>query len=452
MKISKLYKEIGIVAYPLIIMNATSTIMQFVDRKFLSMNSTEDVSAALPAGILSFTLLSVLLISTRFTSAIVSQYNGKEDKISCARVIWGSFYFALFAGIISSYLLPPLGEYLINLGNHAPDIMQREQIYFKMIVPSGGFVCISIAFCSFFSGRGKTWTVTIVNFAACLMNIFLDYAMIFGNFGFPRLGIAGGGLATTLSLAFGAGLAFILFIIQDQKIYPTRNINFNFSDIKRLISYGFPTGIQVFCEIGAFTVIIFLIGTMGKAELAATTIAMSINMISFLPLLGLMEATTIVCAKYIGKKKKKTAEQAVYKSFRIAIVYMFFMGIIFTVFPETLFSIFAPENQTNINFSDVIKYGKIILLCAAFYNICDATYFIFNAGLRAAGDTSFAMWTVIIISWVIHLPIMVYLILYLKVELSIVWYCAVLYLGSIATIIYLRFKSGKWKEIEMVKE
>lgn len=452
MKISKLYKEIVVIAYPLIIMNATSTIMEFIDRKFLSMNSTEEVSAALPASILSFALLAILTISIRFTSAIVAQYYGKKDKESCARVIWSSFYFALIAGLISSYLLLPLGHYFIPLGNHSPEIIDLEQAYFRTIMPAGGFMCISIAFCSFFTGCGKTWIVTIINFAACLLNIFLDYGMIFGNFGFPALGIVGAGLATTLSIVFSAFLAFIFFIMQNQSKYPTRkNKSFNLKDIKTLLLFGFPTGIQVFCEVGAFTIIVFLVGNIGNAELAATTIAMSINMISFLPLLGLTEATTILCGNYIGQKKQEIAKQVVYKSWRIATIYMLFMGCIFIFFPDFLFGLFSPVNESNIDFSVVIQHGKFILICAAIYNFSDATLFVFNAGLRAAGDTSFSMWVVIIASSLGLVPIAISIVFVFGGSLTEIWICLVIYLITISSIIYRRFKSGIWENIEMVK-
>ncbi len=451
MKISKLYKEIATVAYPLIIMNATSTIMEFVDRKFLSMHSTEDVSAALPAGILSFTLLAMFVITTRFTGAIVSQHYGRKDFESCSKVIWSSFYFAICAGLISSYLLLPLGCYLIQLGNHSAEIIHLEELYFTAIIPSGGFMCISIAFSSFFTGRGKTWIVTIINFAACLLNVFLDYGMIFGKFGFPALGIAGAGMATTISIAFSALLAFLFFIMQNQSKYPTRrNKKFNFHDMKKLLLFGFPTGIQVFCEVGAFTVIIFLVGHLGNEELAATTIAMSINMISFLPLLGLSEATTIICGKYIGKNKKKTAEQVVYKAWKIGTVYMAFMVSIFLFFPNFLFSIFAPVNQSGIDFSKVMQYGKIILICAGIYNFSDVTFFIFNAGLRAAGDTKFSMWVTIIASWFVLVPVVSILVLLFNVPLVVVWICLVIFLMCVSIIIYSRFKSGSWKNIALL--
>ena len=300
------YFEICNIAYPLILVNASNVIMQFFDRKFLAMNSTLDVAAALPGGILCFTLFTFFTLTTAFSSSIVSQYNGRHDDEACARVPWASFYFALFAGLICSYIMPFVGNYIIDIGGHLPEIAIREKQYFNAMIATGGFTCIMVAFCSFFSGRGKTLIVAAIMFSACGLNIILDYVLIFGKFGFPALGITGAGLATTLAGAFGALLAFLVFIFQNQEKYPTRKgIFFKFSDLKRLVTFGTPSGLQVCCDYGAFTFAIFLIGSLGEAPLAATTIAMSINQIAFMPLVGMSEATGIITAKYIGLGKKR---------------------------------------------------------------------------------------------------------------------------------------------------
>ena len=139
------YREIWVIAYPLILMNASHTIMQFVDRKFLSMHATEDVAAAVPAGILCYTLFAFFLVTTGFTSAVVSQFHGSGDQKSCARAPWAGFFFALFAGLICSYGVIQLGYMLIGMGNHHPSLLDREFTYFGTLMPSAGFACLGAA-------------------------------------------------------------------------------------------------------------------------------------------------------------------------------------------------------------------------------------------------------------------------------------------------------------------
>jgi MATE family multidrug resistance protein len=450
------YRELWLIAYPLIITNAAHTVMQFVDRKFLSINSTGDIAAALPGGILAFTLFTFFIVTTGFTAAVVSQYHGRKNYKKCAAVPWTGFYFAIFAGLLCSYALIYPGEWCINSGHHTPDILGKERGYFRMLMPGGGFIFISTAFSAFFSGRGKTWTVAIIHLVACCVNIFLDYIFIFGNFGAPAMGIEGAGFATTLSCVVGAGIAFAFFISQNQTLFSTRaktSFSFNFEDMKRLFLFGAPAGVEILFSVSAFTYLIFLIGSIGSSELAATTIALSINMITFMPLLGISEATGIITGRYVGKGMKSVAEHSAYRGWKLATAYMLFTGTCYLLFPDILIRFFKPDTPGgNIDFMNVMKSGRIILLCAAFYNLFNAFRFIFMGALRGAGDTKIPMWIIVACSWGILAPGGYILIPVLNVSIVKVWTFLTAYSALVGLFIFLRFKSGKWKSIEMTKE
>lgn len=445
------YKELWKIAYPLIITNATHTVMQFIDRKFLAMKATDDVAAALPAGILSFTMFTFFMVTTGFTAAIVSQNYGRKNYRSCARVPWCGFYFALFSGLFCSLVLTWVGLFIIRMGQHSPSVMFGEMEYFRMVMPSGGFIFISTAFCAFFSGRGKTWTVAIVHFIASSCNIILDYMLIFGKWGAPEMGIAGAGLATTIACVIGAVIAFSYFIFQDQEQYPTRKKwYYNHTDMRRLISFGVPSGVQIFFSVSAFAVIVFLIGRIGSIELAATTIALSINMITFMPLLGISEATGILAGKYIGADKCEISEKVAYRSWKLSTAYMVFMGVFYLLFPDLLLQFFAPEGDGATEFQEVIRIGRIILICAAIYNIFNVLRFVFMGALRGAGDTRVPMWIMILCSWLILAPGGYLIMIVFKLNIVSVWIFLTGYGGFIGAMIWWRFKTGAWKKIKML--
>lgn len=446
------YGELWKIAYPLIITNATHTVMQFVDRKFLAMNATDDVAAALPGGILAFTLFTFFMVTAGFTAAIVAQYHGRKNKKSCARVPWCGFYFALFSGLFCSLCLTYPGLLMIELGGHSQSLMGRESEYFQMIMPSGGFIFITAAFCSFFSGRGKTWIVAIVHFIASVSNILLDYMLIFGKFGAPKMGIGGAGLATTIACIIGAILAFCFFILHNQQDYPTRRYwHYNHHDMKRLIKFGTPAGLEIFFSVSAFTMIIFHIGRIGSTALAATTIALSINMLTFMPLLGISEATGIIVGKYVGANRHGYAEKVAFRAWKMSTLYMVLMGIFYIVFPEPLLEFFAPTKGNDVaEFVNVMKIGRIILVFAAIYNIFNVLRFVFMGALRGAGDTRVPMWIIIACSWLILAPGGYIIMSVLKLDIYAVWVFLTCYGGLIGALIFLRFKSGAWKKIEMI--
>jgi len=447
------YWELWNVAYPLILVNASHSIMQFTDRKFLSMGSTIDVAAAMPGGILCFTLFSFFLVTTTFTSAIVAQFHGKGDHAACARVPWAGFAFALFAGLLSSYALPPVGAWLIGVGGHSPELVERELAYFEALMPGAGFACAGAAFCSFFSGRGKTLVVALIQFAGCGLNVVLAYVMIFGCAFCPALGIVGAGVSTTLASAFSAFLAFLAFVLVDQRRYPTRKwAATRFSDLKRMLSFGTPCGLEVLCGVAAFTFVVFLIGKLGDVAMTATTICMSINMLSFLPLLGMSEATSVLVGKYVGMGRRDISEAVGHRSWRMAAVYMLLAGAVFVLFPSQLFGFFSPKAANGVDFAAVMAFAGPMLWCVAAYNFFDATDYIYMGALRGAGDTAFPMWVTVSCSWLVMVPGVLLLINYFHVSVVGVWVFVSGYLLMVSSIMYFRFKSGAWKKFDMTTE
>jgi MATE family multidrug resistance protein len=446
------YRQILTVAYPLIILSASHTIMQFVDRQFLASNATEDVAAALPAGILYFSMFCFFMITTNFTSALVAQFFGSGDMTSCVRSCWTGFYFALFAGCLIVFFAPPLGEYIIGNGGHSPAIVSREIDYFRALAPSGAFMCMAGAFFAFFSGRGKTSYVATVNTIACALNILLDYLLIFGHWGCPKLGIYGAGIATSFASVFSFLCILTIFLTRNQELLPTRKYRaFRFDYLKKLFSFGTPAGIQVFFDVGAFTLVIFLVGHISDEALAATTIALAINQIVFLPLLGFSDATSIITGQFIGMNKLDIAGKCAARAWRIAALYMCFAGLVYLICPEVLLKLFRPENKNAIEFGAILRDGSILLALAAVFNFFDATKFIFMGALRGAGDTKAVMFIAISFSWGIMVPGVLLLIFVFEASLIAVWSFLAVYIVLESMMMLWRFKSGKWRKIEMVK-
>ncbi len=447
------YREIWLIAYPLIITNASHTIMQFVDRKFLSINSTTDVAAALPGGILCFTMMTFFFSTVGFSAALVSQYHGRGDYAACSRVPWSAALQALIWGLFCTYILTHLGNFLIDLSGHKSSLAIREQAYFSMLMAGSGFIFLEVAFSSFFSGLGKTWYVAMIHFFGCAVNILLDYMLIFGKWGAPQLGIVGAGLATTLSCVLASGFAFILFISRNQEVFPTwRKRRISWPDFGKLLKFGAPTGIQVLFSVGGFTFATFLIGTLGEIPLAVTTIALSINMFAFLPLLGMSEAATIIVGRYMGSRHPEISEKAAWKCWRFSFGYMLIIAIPLLVFPETMFSFFEPVKTSLVDFKAILSYSRPILICAAVYNIFNAMRFNFIGALRGAGDTRAPMWIVIVCSWGILVPGTWTIVKILKLGIVPMWVFLTCYLVILSAWILYRFRSGVWKEIKMLDD
>ncbi len=446
------YRQLALVAYPLILMSATNVVMQFADRKFLGNSSTEEMAAALPGGIWYFTLFSFFLVTANFTGALVAQLFGAKKYHDCVCAAWSGFYFSLMASALIVTAVPALGYWIMNdFVDEA--LRQHAWVYFKALIPSGVFACLSAPFFSFYSGRGLTVPVAVVNVGICVANIFLDWVFIFGRWGVPRGGIFGAGLATSLSAGLGFLAAAALFFAADQGIYPTRTLRrFRGEYVLKLLKFGTPAGLQVLSDVGAFALIILIVGDLGPVPLAAMTVAFSINNLSFMPLLGVSDATAILCGQFIGRRQKKIASKVPYRSWRLALLYMLLTGAVYVSFPDLLTATFRPDESGGaISFAEVAKLSALVLSIAAMWNLADTVKFIFGGALRGAGDTHAVLLINTCCSWLVAMPGILLIVKVWKPHLAWVWIYLVFCTLLEGTLIFWRFRSGAWRRIKLVK-
>ncbi len=444
------YRELLLLSYPLILMAASNVIMQFADRKFLGNNSTGELAAALNSGALYFTLFCFLLVSINFSSTLIAQYFGKNDLAGCVRTAWTGFFFALMILPVFVLLLPA-GYYILKHTMNStlfPDGWQ----YFLGLLPSGFFACLAAPFYAFFSGRGQTQVVAITNICVCLMNILLDWIMIFGKFGVPKMNIFGAGLATSISAAIGTLIIFTAFLLVDQQQYKTRSLPpVQWDIICKLLKYGTPSGLQVISDFGSFTVMLMIIGKLGDVALAASAIALSINNLSFSPLMGLSDATSIIAGQGIGKNKLEITAGVPFRAMRIALLYMGITALVYIFGSDILIKLFQPETAGDIDFVQVSKTGKLVLLLAACWNIFDAIKYTVSGGLRGAGDTKFLMIINLICAWTLGVPGVFVMVFWIKANVLQVWGYLVLAFAVESIFLLLRLYSGKWKNIKLIQ-
>jgi MATE family multidrug resistance protein len=418
--------------------------MTFVDRAFLAKRSTEDVAAALPGGLLSFTFMSFFVVTTGFASTLVAQRHGKEDREGCVQATWAAFHLSLIAGLFCVGV-SFLGPWIIQISHHPESVMWREKIYFQMLVPGGGFECMNMAFCAFFAGQSRTWVVSLVSLIKCSVNAVLAYALIFGKWGAPEMGIAGAGLATFLATALGPFISGAFFLLQDQSRFRTRHLAApNASEILRLLRFGSRSGVQVLLDVAAWSLVLFVVGDLGQSALAATTIAMSINMISFMPLLGVSDATSILVGQYIGRGSKEISTRAAFTAWKMAASYMVLMAVVFLALPQHLFRFFRPTGGGGQEFQEVMGYARSILACAACYNFFDATIFVFMGALRGAGDTKGPMWIMLCLAWGLLVPGTLWMIKGLHCTVLGLWVFITCYASLVCLMMFRRFQSGQW--------
>jgi len=445
------YREVLVVAVPLILSTATWSVQHFVDRMFLTWYSPETIAAAMPAGMFNFTIISLFMGTAGYVSTFVAQYYGAKRYHRIGPAIWQGIYISLFGGVFLLCVIP-LAEPAFRLIGHSPEIQKHEVIYFQILCLGGGGYIGSYALSGFFSGRGKTWPVMWVNVATTIVNLVLDYALIFGRWGFPELGIKGAAIATVVAGVFSLLVFFaLLFAGDNDNIYHTRRgWRLEKDLLSRLLRFGFPSGVQFFIEIGAFTGFVLVVGRLGTASLAATNIAFNINTLAFMPMIGCGIAISILVGQYLGSEKPDFARTAVYSGFHLTFVYMASIAAAYVLLPDLFVSPFAHHADPE-GFAEIYGYSVVLLRFVAVYCLFDTMNIIFCSAIKGAGDTRYVMIMTTILSVVI-LIIPVYLTVeVLEAGLMVAWVFATAYVISLGVTFYLRFLGGKWRSMRVIE-
>ena len=390
-------REVLAIALPLVIQTAFWSIMWFIDRMYLMWYSADSMAASLPAGMFFWTMICFPQGIAAFVNTFVAQYfgAGRHDRIGLAvkQGIW-------FGWIVTPLFLIaiPLAPWLFRGAGATPEIIRQEVLYFQTLSLGAGALVISAAMSSFYTGRGLTRVVMFVDVAGSLVNIFLDWVMIFGNLGCPEMGIAGAGIATAIA---NWSIVFIYWLLMrrgpDRKKY---GLHANFIDweiLKRLIRFGVPSGLPLLVEAGAFTLLIRQVSSIGTAESAATSLAFNVNAVAFVPLIGLSIAVSTLVGQKLGENRPNLAARAAWTALTIGLFYTAFFAVLYIGVPQWFIAAHAAKADP-AEFEPVRALTLELLKFVALYCFFDALQIIFVGALKGAGDTRFILLNTIVVS------------------------------------------------------
>ncbi|MBW2061080.1 MAG: MATE family efflux transporter [Deltaproteobacteria bacterium] len=445
------YRQVLFLAIPLIFSTGAWAVQHFVDRMFLAWLSPTAIAAAMPAGALNFAFVSLFLGTAIYVNTFVAQYFGAKMDDRIGPSLWQGLYVALIAGLLHLTLIP-LAGFFFGLAGHDPDIQKLEVEYFQILCLGTGPIVASAAMSGFFSGRGKTWPVMWVNCIATGVNIILDYVMIFGHWGFPALGIRGAAGATVLSACFTFFVyLFMILRSQHEKRYRTRSgWRLDPSLFKRLLRFGLPNGVQFFLDMIGFTIFILLVGRLGVIELAATNIALNINNLAFMPMIGFGMAVSVLVGQNMGKNEPDLAERSVYSGFHLTFIYMAGIALAYVLIPGLFIWPFTAQAE-QASFVPIQDMTVILLRFVAIYCVFDTMNIIFASGVKGAGDTRFVMFMVIVFA-LLGLALPTYIALGLFNQgIYTAWIIFTVWVSLLGFAFLFRFLGGKWKTMSVIE-
>ena len=439
------------IALPMIASQASETIMLFTDRLFLSHLGKLHMAAAMSGGLTAFVICSLFSGTIGYVNALTAWHYGAKEFNQCSRVTAQGIFFALLFYPLLILLIGPLRNIFVLAGHETRQI-GLEYGYFSVLMTGSIFMLLRSALSGFFLGIGKTRIIMFANITGMIVNIAANYALIFGKWGFPAMGMQGAAWGTIC----GSFSIFIILAVRYagkkyHREYLTRsNLKPDFRLCRRHLQYGFPAGMELFLNVTAFNIFLQLMHSYSSDVAAAVTIAFNWDMVAFIPMLGVGFAATSLVGRKMGACKPEAAESAGWLAWRAGMLYAACMMFIFIFFSRFLAEFFSGNFSAEEN-RKVLPLASFMIRLASVYTLADITQIILAGALRGAGDTRWVMKASMLMHWLMAILAFLFIRVW-KLSPVSVWIMFIIIILGMGILMLWRFRSGIWKKIKVIEQ
>ncbi|RJP61866.1 MAG: MATE family efflux transporter [Ignavibacteriales bacterium] len=431
-------------AVPVSIGQIGHIMMGVVDSLMVGQVGTVPLAAAALVNGLFFLVLVLGIGMTMAITPLVAISKGANNVDDCGMILRQ----ALLVNMVFALLLLAMiffGADLIQYMNQPPEVVAEARSYMKILALSVIPFLLFQVYRQFLEGISVVKPPMIIAVLANLFNAFSNWCLIFGNLGFPALGLDGAGISTFLTRTI---MAFVLmfYVINSKKfaIYnPTLKYKtINLKVIKKVIAIGLPSGLQYFLEVGAFSFSAIMIGWLGAVPLAAHQIAINLASVTYMIVLGIGAAGTIRVGSALGKRDYKNMRRAGFTAIGIAISLMFCFAIIFIVLRNFLPTLYVDDIP-------VIELASTLLIVAALFQLFDGTQATAIGVLRGLTDVKIPLIISFGAYWLLGVPVGYILAFTFELGTMGIWLGFLVGLASVAISLTMRFNHLSKKELSV---
>lgn len=423
-------------AFPIIIGELAQMALRIIDTAMVgAVNYKQLAAVALVTNVLNIPFVFGIGI-TIAVSQTVSMAHGKQDKGLVSHFLFNGFWLCFLFACIISFGLEAGKNILFHL-DQDPEVAKLGLPYLRLMGWSILPMMLFLALKQFTDGLEFTRVGMLLSLISLPLNAFINWLLIFGNWGFPKLEIAGAGWGTliTRSVIF----IILIIIVLKHKIFreyislKKHQWHLSAETFRELLHIGIPSSLQITMEAGAFALAGILIGTMGAVSLAAHQIALSLASVTFMVSIGISQAGSIRTSNALGRKDWNKISVIGKSNILIALLYGTLCAILFIIFRHQL-PVFFNRNR------EVMEVAAWLLLFAAVFQISDSTQAISAGLLRGIKDMRIPTLYIAMAYWLVGIPLGCLLAFYFKMGAAGIWTGLIAGLTFSATFLSFRFK------------
>ncbi len=434
-------KQILSLAWPVILNNLLLTVVWIVDMMMVGRLGSTAVAAVGVSGQMFNMVLALTLAVTTGAIALVARYTGAENRPMANSVLGHSL--ALGAILALALTVPAFlwSEALFKLFGAEEPVTNAGAPYLRIVLAGTIFLVVSLVASSALRGAGDTKTPLVISVSANIINMALNYVLIFGKLGMPRLEVAGAGIATTIAFMLEA-FAFIVLLARGTLVLslPKNLHRLEKTMAWKIIRIGTPAALEQGLIQAGYLWYMAVITRYGTDPLAAYMIGVNIMSLSFMPGFGFSVAASALVGHSLGANRPKKAMALGWECSRMAVSVMSIVGIV-------LFAFARPVSLVYVSDPHVVSLTATFVRILAVCQPAMALHFAIGGALVGAADTKWPLYGGFVGMYVIRMPLALVGAHALGAKITGIWLIILADHYGKAAILFLRFLSGKWKSL-----
>lgn len=459
------------IAAPTVVGMLSYTVMQFVDKFFCSKLGVEELAAAGNGGVAAWFPCSVMAALLGVINTFVSQNLGAGRPERGAAYAWAGLWMStlMWAVVLLPYAwyLPEVFSTMRHLAG-VEDVNEKvralEVDYARVLLAGMVFSLWARGIAQFFYGMHKPVVPTIGVVLGNAVNFVITYALVFGKWGFPQMGVAGSAMGTVIGTVIEAGIPLAVFLSRRcDAAYATRRAwRLNAGAVRDILRIGWPSALMFGNEMVCWWVFMAgFVAKFGPAHNAASWITLQYMHLSFMPAVGMSVAVQAMVGKAIGAGRPDVARANVRLGVKLTAAYMGVCAVAMVLFRDPLVSVFLQDTAAahagselgSADPAEVLRIGMQLLILAAVFQMFDAVGITMVGALRGAGDTLWPGVMTMVLAWTLIIAGGALVIRFWP-DLGALgpWLGAAVYIIAFALAMAWRWKSGAWRRMKLVEQ
>lgn len=433
------YRNIWDISYPIIISLVAQNLINVIDTAFLGRVGEVELGASAIAGLFYISLFMLGFGFGTGAQILMARRNGESNYHDIGKIFNNSIYFLLALGLALFFIIKIFSPVFLKSFISSPAIYAATHEFLRFRIYGIFFAFMNVIFRAFYISITKTRMLTFAAVLMAAVNIILDYLLIFGNWGFPKMGIAGAGLAS--SIAEGSAALFFLFLtlrtVDIRKYGLFKRGKPDLAVVGKTLEISVYVMMQNFASLGGWFVFFMIVEHMGERTLAISNIIRSIYMVMMIPIWGFSSAVNTLVSNSLGAKHPDKVIPIIIKASKMSFLSILAVIAASLLIPRLIISIYTSDPGL---ISATVPTLYVILGAMMLFSV---TMMMFS-GVSGTANTNIAM-AIELFTIAIYLLAAYLLAVVFHQRIEVVWLCEYIYFIILGSLSMLYLRTGKWR-------